>query len=71
MDLEPQPQVPQERQFEDYFCPLANLNTSYIRCPNVVAKIFQLKSSVLNYLPSIFDLENKDPYNHLNDFYAI
>ena len=67
MDL----QAPQERPFKDYFSPLANLSTSCIRYPNVAARSFELKPSVLNCLPTFYGLENEDPYNHLNDFYAI
>ena len=66
MDL----QAPQERPFKDYFSPLANLSTSCIRYPNV-ARTFELKPSVLNCLLTFYGLENKDPYNHLNDFHAI
>ncbi|KAH9658022.1 hypothetical protein KPL70_023327 [Citrus sinensis] len=66
MDLQPQ-----ERPFKDYFSPLANLSTSCIRYPNVAARSFELKPSVLNCLPTFSGLENEDPYNHLNDFHAI
>ncbi|KAH9801431.1 hypothetical protein KPL71_001027 [Citrus sinensis] len=66
MDLQPQ-----ERPFKDYFSPLANLSTSCIRYPNVAARSFELKPSVLNCLPTFYGLENEDPYNHLNDFHAI
>ncbi|KAK9187629.1 hypothetical protein WN944_019027 [Citrus x changshan-huyou] len=61
----------EERPFKDYFSPLANLSTSCIRYPNVVARSFELKPSVLNCLPTFYGLENEDPYNHLNDFHAI
>ena len=67
MDL----QAPRERPFKDYFSPLANLSTSCIRYPNVAARSFELKPSVLNCLPTFYGLENEDPYNHLNDFHAI
>ena len=67
MDL----QAPQERPFKDYFSPLANLSTSCIRYPNVAARSFELKPSVLNCLPTFYGLENEDPYNHLNDFHVI
>ena len=66
MDLQPQ-----ERPFKDYFSPLANLSTSCIRYPNVAARSFELKLSVLNCLPTFYGLENEDPYNYLNDFHAI
>ena len=66
MDLQPQ-----EMSFKDYFSPLANLSTSCIRYPNVAARSFELKPSVLNCLPTFYGLENKDPYNYLNDFHAI
>ena len=41
------------------------------RYPNVAARSFELKPSVLNYLPTFYGLENEDPYNHLNDFHAV
>ena len=50
MDL----QAPQERPFKDYFSPLANLSTSCIRYPNVAARSFELKPSVLNCLPTLW-----------------
>ena len=46
MDLQQQ-QAPHERPFKDYFSRLANLSTSSIRYPNVAARRFELKSSVL------------------------
>ena len=52
MDL----QAPQERPFKDYFSPLANLSTSCIRYPNVTAKSFELKPSVLNCLLTFYGL---------------
>ena len=72
MDLQQQQPPPlQERPFKDYFSPLPNLSTSCIRYSNVVVKSFELKPSVLNCLPTIYDLENEDPYNHLNDFHVV
>ena len=71
IDLQQQQAPPQERPFKDYFSPLANLSTSCIRYPNVAARSFELKPSVLNCLPTFYGLENEDPYNHLNDFHAI
>ena len=59
------------RTFKDYFSPLANLNTSCIRYPNLAARGFEIKPSVLNCLPTFYGLENEDPYNHLNNFHAI
>ena len=72
MDLQQQQQqAPHERPFKDYFSPLANQSTSCIRYPNVVARSFELKPSVLNYLPTFYELENEAPYNHQNDFYIV
>ena len=71
MNLEQQPQAHQEKSFKDYFSPLDNLSTSCIRYPNVVARSFELKPSVLNCFLSFNDLENEDLYNHLNDPYAV
>ena len=66
-----QQHAPQERSFKDCFNSLANLSASCIRYQNVAAKSFELKPIVLNCLPTFYDLENEDPYNHLNDFHAI
>ena len=52
MDLQQQQQAPQERPFKDYFNPLANLSTSYIRYTNVAGRSFELKPGVQNYLPT-------------------
>ena len=59
MDLQQQ-QAPQERSFKDYFSSLTNLSTLCIGYPNVAAGSFELKSSVLNCLPTFYDLENED-----------
>ena len=71
MDLQQEQAPPHERPFKDYFSPLANLSKSCIRYLNVAAMSFKLKPSVLNCLPTFYDLENEDPYNHLNDFYDV
>ena len=47
---------------------LVNLSTLCIRYPNVAVRIFELKPSVLNCLPSFDDPENENIDNHLNDF---
>ena len=70
MDLQQQPPT-QERPFKDYFSPLTNLSTTCIRYPNVAARSFELKSSVLNCLLTFYGLENEDPYNHLNHFHVV
>ena len=70
IDLQQQ-QAPPERPFKDYFSPLPNLNISCIRYPNAAARSFKLKPRVLNCLLTFYGLENKDPYNHLNDFHTI
>ena len=70
VDLQQQ-QAPPKRLFKDYFSLVANLSTSCIRYTNVVARSFELKPSVLNCLPTFYDLENEDLYNHLNDFHAV
>ena len=69
MDL--QQQAPKERPFKDFFSPLANLTISCIRYPNVAARSFELKPSVLYCLPTFYGLENEDLYNHLNDFHVV
>ena len=69
MDLvQQQAQASHQRPFKDYFSPLANLNASCIRYPNIAVTTFELKTNVLNYLPSFYGLENEDLYNYLNDF---
>ena len=71
MDLEQIPQTPHERPFKVQFSPLANLSTLCTRYQNVVAKSFELKPNVLNCLSSLYDLENEDLNNHLNDFHTV
>ena len=72
MDLQQQRKpAPHERPFKDYFSPLANLSTSCIRYPNVATRSFELKPSVLNFLPTFYSLGNEDPYNHPNDFHSV
>ena len=71
MDLEQIPQTPHEKPFKAQLSPLANLSTLCTRYQNVVAKSFELKPNVLNCLSSLYDLENEDLNNHLNDFHTV
>lgn len=57
-----------EKPFKVYFSPLANLSTSCIQYPQVTARSFELKPSVLNCLLSFYGLDNEEA---LNDFYAM
>jgi len=50
----------EERPFRDYFSPLANLSTSCIQYPQVTARNFELKPSVLNCLPSFYGLDSEE-----------
>ena len=70
-EIEIENMAEQERVFKDYFSPLANPTTSCIVLPDTNAANFELKPSVLNCLPNFYGLDKEDPYNHLNDFYAI
>lgn len=61
----------QDRAFKDYFNPLADPATSCIELPQIIANHFELKTGILNALPSFYGLDKEDPYNHLNEFLAI
>ena len=60
MDLEQQPQAPQEKPFKEYFSPLTNLTMSCIKYANVTARSFELKHTLLNCLLLLYRLENED-----------
>lgn len=62
---------PQQKPFKDYFSPSPNLNISCIWFLDVAARSYEIKPNILNCLPSFYNLDNKDPYNHLNNFYAV
>lgn len=69
MNLEQQPQAPQERSFNDYFSQLVSLSNSCIRYLNIVVRSFKLKRSVLKLSLISLCLENENLYNHSNDFH--
>ena len=55
----------------DHFIPTHYAPTSCIQIPNVGASQYEIKSSVIQMLPSFYGLNNEDPYKHLDEFLEI
>ncbi|XP_058203029.1 uncharacterized protein LOC131317499 [Rhododendron vialii] len=55
----------------EYFLPSAYTSPSCITLPTTASTQFEIKSSLLQTLPSFYGLDNEDPYRHLGDFEEI
>lgn len=59
------------RPMNEYFAPTSYSTTSCIRIPNTNATNYEIKSSVIQLLPSFHGLSNEDPYKHLDEFLEV
>ena len=64
-------EVAQPITLRDHFVPTKYTPTSCIHIPNVGAAQYEIKSSVIQMLPSFYGLNNEDPYKHLDEFLEI
>ena len=55
----------------DHFVPTSYAPASCIQIPNIGAAHYEIKSSVIQMLPSFYGLNNEDPYKHLDEFLEI
>ncbi|GAV72228.1 hypothetical protein CFOL_v3_15716 [Cephalotus follicularis] len=60
--------APQRRPLIKHFTPRAYTTASCIRVPTVQAAQYEIKSSIIQMLPSFYGLANEEPYKHLDEF---
>ena len=53
------------------YVPSTYTSPSCLQLPNVTAAHYELKSSIIQMLPSFYGLSNEDPYKHLDEFLEI
>jgi len=63
--------VPTAKPIKEYFTPYAYTSASCILIPNTGVNHYEIKSSVIQLLPSFYELTNEDPYNHLDKFLKV
>ncbi|GAV71185.1 hypothetical protein CFOL_v3_14679 [Cephalotus follicularis] len=63
--------APQRGPLIEHFTPRAYTTASCIRVPTVQAAQYEIKSSIIQMLPSFYGLANEEPYKHLNEFIEI
>ena len=59
------------RQLKEYFTPSIYMYSPCIQVPPVEATQYKIKSSIIQMLPSFYELNNEDPYKHLEEFLEI
>ena len=59
------------KPMKKYFTPSTYTIASYIRIPNTNANHYEIKSSVIQLLPSFYGLNNEDPYKHFDEFLEV
>ena len=55
----------------EYFIPSSYTYSPCIQAPPVEATHYEIKSSIIQMLPSFYGLSNEDPYKHLDEFLEI
>jgi hypothetical protein len=56
---------------KDHYIPSTYTSLSCLQFPQVAATHHEIKSSIIQMLPSFFRLSNENPYKHLNEFLKI
>ena len=59
------------KSLKEYFTHSTYNSPSCIQLPEIAATSFEIKSSIIQMLPSFNGLDNEDPYNHLGEFLEI
>ena len=59
------------RSLREYFTPSSYTYSPCIQAPPVEATQYEIKSSIIQMLPSFYELSNEDPYKHLDEFLEI
>ena len=69
--IEPNRDTDAPRQPREYFIPSKYTYSPCIQMPPVEAIQYEIRSSVIQMLPSFYRLANEDPYKHLDEFLEI
>ena len=59
------------KPMKEYFTPSIYTTASCICIPSTNANYFEIKSSVIQLLPSFYGLTNDDPYKHVDEFLEV
>jgi len=60
--------LPTAKPMKEYFTPSTYTSALCIRILNTSVNHYEIKSSVIQLLPSFYGLTNEDPYKHLDEF---
>ena len=71
LTMEPNQDTDAPRQLREYFTPSKYTYSPCIQVPLVETVQYEIKSSVIQMLPSFYGLTNEDPYKHLDEFLEI
>jgi len=55
----------------DHYLPSTYNSPSCLQLPNVTVASYEIKSSIIQMLPSFYGLNNEDPYKHIDEFLEI
>ena len=69
--LKMEEQVVHNKTLMEYFSPAIANTPSCIVLPQTTATHFELKSAILQLLPSFYGMEREDPYMHIKEFLEI
>jgi len=59
------------KPMKENFIPTTYTTASCIRIPNMNANRYEIKSNVIQFLSSFYELNNEDPNKHLNKFLEV
>jgi hypothetical protein len=62
---------PRPLLLRDHYVPSTYTPSSCLQLPNIMAAQYEIKSSIIQMLPSFYGLSDKDPYKHLVEFIEI
>ena len=69
--MDPNNETNQPHQLKEYITPSQYTYCPYIQVPPVEATQYEIKSSMIQMLPSFHGLANEDHYKHLDEFLEI
>jgi hypothetical protein len=55
----------------DHYLPSTCNSPSCLQLPNITVANYEIKSSIIQMLPSFYGLNNEDPYKHIDEFLEI
>ena len=62
---------PPTKTLKEYFTPSTYNSPSCIQLPEIAATSFEIKSSIIQMLPSFNGSDNEVPYNYLGEFLEV